>query len=206
MLSRRPFLLLLILVAAACTKTDVTPSPVISSFTPSSGPTNSSVIITGKNFSTTPANNEVRFNGAVGVVTTSNSTSITVKVPDDATTGIITVTVNGQSGLSHDLFTLNPLIGTWVNTGVTANNCVNNTDNGVFPCATDCSTLTFDPTTIVWNYNGQTLSFSYSLTGNRLDISNGLSVFSPTYVISGSHLTLVYPPGECVLTETYKRN
>ncbi len=202
----RRVLPLVICVAVSCTRSDITPAPVVTSFTPGSGPSQSSVVITGMHFSGTAANNDVRFNGAPGKVTTSTTTSITVKVPDEATTGIITVTVNGQSGLSSATFTVNPLIGTWLSTGVTANNCVNDTDNGVFPCSLDCPTLTFGPSTIVWSYNGTSQSFGYILTGNRLDITNGLSIFSPTYVISGSHLTLVYPPAECVLTETYKRN
>ncbi len=206
MFSRNRMLLLAMVLAVSCSKSDVAPVPVITEFSPSSGPTQSSVLITGHNFSATANQNEVRFNGALGSVTTSTSTSITVKVPDNATTGIISVTIAGQSGLSSNPFTINPLIGAWLSTGVTANNCVNDTDNGVFPCTMDCPTLTFGPKDIIWSLNGTSFNFTYTLTGTRLDISNGLSTFSPTYVISGSHLTLVYPPGECVLTETYIRN
>jgi len=206
MFSQRRFLLLAMALAVSCSKSDVAPVPVITGFSPTTGPTQSSVLITGHNFSSTPNQNEVRFNGALGNVTTSTNTSITVKVPDNATTGIISVTISGQSGLSTDPFTINPLIGAWLSTGVTANNCINDTENGVYPCTTDCPTLTFGPKDIIWNLNGSIFNFTYTLTGTRLDISNGLSVFSPTYVISGSHLTLVYPPADCVLTETYVRN
>ena len=199
-------LFLALALFASCSKSDVAPVPVITGFSPSSGPLQSSVLITGHNFSSTASQNEVRFNGALGTVTTSTNTSITVKVPDNATTGIISVTIGGQSGVSADPFTINPLIGAWLSTGVTANNCVNDTENGAFPCTLDCPTLTFGPKDIIYNINGTSFSFTYTLTGTRLDISNGLSTFSPTYVISGSHLTLVYPPAECTLTETYVRN
>lgn len=68
--------------------------PTITSFTPTSGPVGSSVIITGTNFDTTPTNNAVTFNGTVAVVTGSTTTNITTTVPAGATTGKISVTVN----------------------------------------------------------------------------------------------------------------
>ncbi|MEE4116078.1 MAG: IPT/TIG domain-containing protein [Marinilabiliaceae bacterium] len=54
------------------------------------------VTITGTNFSATPADNTVSFNGTTATVTASTETSITTTVPDGATTGEITVSVNGK--------------------------------------------------------------------------------------------------------------
>jgi gliding motility-associated-like protein len=72
----------------------ILPPPTVTSFTPTSGPVGSSVIITGTNFDTTQTNNAVTFNGTVAVVTGSTATSITTTVPTGATTGKISVTVN----------------------------------------------------------------------------------------------------------------
>jgi hypothetical protein len=82
------------------------PGPTITSFTPSSGPIATTVTITGTNFSTTPANNTVQFNGVTATPTTSTSTSITTTVPSGATTGKITVTVAGNMATSATDFTV----------------------------------------------------------------------------------------------------
>jgi gliding motility-associated-like protein len=80
--------------------------PVITNFTPTSGAVGTSVIINGANFSTTPANNVVVFNGTAAVVTASTATSITTAVPTGATTGKISVTVAGNSATSASDFTV----------------------------------------------------------------------------------------------------
>jgi gliding motility-associated-like protein len=80
--------------------------PVITNFTPTSGAVGTSVIINGANFSTTPANNIVAFNGTTAVVTASTATSITTSVPTGATTGKISVTVAGNSATSASDFTV----------------------------------------------------------------------------------------------------
>lgn len=80
--------------------------PTISSFNPSSGLVGSTVVITGTNFSTVPANNTVRFNGTPATVTASTSTSITVTVPIGATTGLISVVVGGLTANSGTSFTV----------------------------------------------------------------------------------------------------
>jgi len=80
--------------------------PTIASFTPTSGPIGTIVTITGTNFSTTPANNTVAFNGTTAVVTATTTTSITTTVPLGATTGTITVTVAGNTATSATNFTV----------------------------------------------------------------------------------------------------
>ncbi|MFM8741671.1 MAG: IPT/TIG domain-containing protein, partial [Cytophagales bacterium] len=69
----------------------------ITSFAPASGTVGTSVTITGTNFSTTPANNVVKFNGVTATVTASTATSITATVPTGATSGTISVTVAGTA-------------------------------------------------------------------------------------------------------------
>lgn len=83
-----------------------TPAPTIISFTPTSGAVGTTVTITGTNFSTTPASNIVQFNGVAAVVSASTATSITVVVPAGATSGKISVTVNGMTATSTNDFTV----------------------------------------------------------------------------------------------------
>lgn len=80
--------------------------PTIINFTPASGSIGTTVTITGTNFSMTPADNTVQFNGATATVSASTATSITVTVPSGATTGKITVTVGGKTATSATNFTV----------------------------------------------------------------------------------------------------
>ncbi|MBL7865248.1 MAG: VCBS repeat-containing protein, partial [Cyclobacteriaceae bacterium] len=78
--------------------------PTITSFTPSSGTIGSFVQISGTNFSANQLNNTVKFNGIPAKVMFSTSTSLTVVVPNDATTGTISVTVSGDVATSASSF------------------------------------------------------------------------------------------------------
>jgi photosystem II stability/assembly factor-like uncharacterized protein len=80
--------------------------PTIATFSPSSGVVGTTVTISGTNFSTTPASNVVRFNGVNATVTAASATSITTAVPANATTGKVTVTVDGQTATSASNFTV----------------------------------------------------------------------------------------------------
>lgn len=82
--------------------------PSISSFTPSSAERGRNVTISGTNFSTTPAENQVAFNGVAATVSSSTASSITTVVPSTATSGTISVTVNGETDTSSTSFTVNP--------------------------------------------------------------------------------------------------
>ena len=79
--------------------------PVISSFTPLSGPVGTSVTITGTNLGSASS---VRFNGTAQTSFTSNSaTQIVLAVPAGATTGTLTVTTaGGTSAASSQTFTV----------------------------------------------------------------------------------------------------
>lgn len=71
--------------------------PTITSIDPITGKIGSTVTITGTDFSTTPMENEVRFNGTQATVTESTATTITTTVPAGATTGNVTVTRDEES-------------------------------------------------------------------------------------------------------------
>ncbi len=75
--------------------------PLISSFSPPSGPVGTSVTIFGDNFGGTQA---VRFNGVNATFTVNSSTQITATVPVGATTGPITVTTPAGTATSQTPF------------------------------------------------------------------------------------------------------
>uniref|UniRef100_A0A831XFT7 Transcription factor n=1 Tax=Geobacter metallireducens TaxID=28232 RepID=A0A831XFT7_GEOME len=73
--------------------------PAINGFTPAGGSTGNTVYIDGLNFSATPANNVVTFNGTNGrvaaTVTAATATRLTVTVPAGVSDGSIQVTTDG---------------------------------------------------------------------------------------------------------------
>ncbi len=73
--------------------------PVISSFSPASGPVGTTVTINGNNFNTTPANNIVYFGAVRATVTSASATQLKVTVPAGATFVPFTV-INSVTNLS----------------------------------------------------------------------------------------------------------
>lgn len=78
-------------------------APVITSFSPTSGATNSSITISGSNFNTTAAHNHVFFGTVKATVTAATSSSLTVTVPDGISYQPISVlnTSNKLTGSSN---------------------------------------------------------------------------------------------------------
>jgi IPT/TIG domain len=90
---------------ASGTDFDVTAAvcPTITSFTPTSGPVGTSVVITGTNFTGATA---VTFNNVTATFTVNSATQITATVPTTATTGLIRVTTSGGTTSSLTNFTI----------------------------------------------------------------------------------------------------
>lgn len=81
----------------ATSSTSFTAAPRITSFTPTSGPVGTRVIINGANFTGATF---VMFNGAPANYTFNSSTRITATVPANATTGKVSVTTPAGTGTS----------------------------------------------------------------------------------------------------------
>ena len=79
------------------------PLPVISSFSPTSGPVGTSVTITGTDLD---AATSVSFNGTAATILTNTATSITAAVPAGASTGPISVTTSYGTDSSTGDFTV----------------------------------------------------------------------------------------------------
>lgn len=78
----------------------------VSSFTPVSGSIGTEVAITGTGFSTTVADNIVKFNGVTATVSSATATELRVTVLQGTTTGKVTVEVNGQTASSTNDFSI----------------------------------------------------------------------------------------------------
>ncbi|MEX6691179.1 FG-GAP-like repeat-containing protein [Danxiaibacter flavus] len=78
----------------------VTAQPVITSFTPLSGFSGSTVTIRGNNFSSSPSGNIVHIGGVRAVVLTASSTVLTVRVPKGITYKPISINTNGKTAYS----------------------------------------------------------------------------------------------------------
>jgi len=87
--------------AVSATNFVVTFTPSISSFTPTTGPVGTPVVITGNNFNGTT---DVKFNGVSAIFTTNSNTQVSTSVPSGATTGQIIMTNAAGSGHSIDDF------------------------------------------------------------------------------------------------------
>jgi hypothetical protein len=82
-------------------------APTITSFTPTSGPVGTSVVITGTNFSGTGVTGtSVTFNNVAATSVVNSATQITATVPSTATTGKIKVTTSCGSVTSTTDFTV----------------------------------------------------------------------------------------------------
>lgn len=82
--------------------------PTIANFSPQSAKASNIVTITGTNFDAIRTNNTVKFNGEVAIINSASNTELQVYVPNLATTGKITLEVNGFSQTTTTDFTIIP--------------------------------------------------------------------------------------------------
>jgi uncharacterized repeat protein (TIGR01451 family) len=88
---------------------NVVATPLLSGFSPAQGQLGATITLTGKNFAISPANNQVRFNGVLTTIIRAEANSLTVRVPNGAITGRISVqTADGTSQSSHDFLVFQP--------------------------------------------------------------------------------------------------
>lgn len=85
-----------LLVFAACKKSaDSGPAPITDPLNMAAAKPGDTIVIKGQNFNTVPGNNTVKFNGVQAIVVSATTTELTVVIPANATSGAVTVTVNG---------------------------------------------------------------------------------------------------------------
>lgn len=170
---RLAILIVLCLAVGSCKKDDGGPSPTISDFSPSDGSPGDLVVINGTNFNSDPAKDIVTFGGVSAEVTNASATQITAKVPQQAHTGTITVSVNGKSTSSSNRF---GILGSIAITSVSA-------PSGV---AGDIITI-----------NGS--GFSSDKTRNIVTINGTIAEVTSA---SPTQLTIIVPPNAAVGVST----
>jgi len=100
-----------VFLLSACSKKDSpTPThpstaPTISTLSVTQGSYNTSVVISGTNFSSTVADDKVFFNGKAATVTAATATQLTATVPLGAGTGNVTVSVKDGAVVTGPVFT-----------------------------------------------------------------------------------------------------
>lgn len=80
--------------------------PIITNFSPNNGKAGDTVTLTGANFSPTLSGNIVKINGIPVPVIAAAATQLIINIPVDATSGAITVTVNGNRVTTSSDFTV----------------------------------------------------------------------------------------------------
>ena len=132
-------------------------APVITSFSPVSGPIGTTVTITGSNFNPIAANNVVYFGSVKATVSAATATSLTVTAPIGANYESLTATnlwngLSGQSRLSFDVT-------------FTPNNGFNVTANDFDPVANIVSSVSPSPFLSMADFDGD----------GKIDIANAAS-------------------------------
>jgi hypothetical protein len=139
--------------AGLITSTNFRMLPTISSFSPTSGPGGTTVIITGANLNEKSPHADVAFNG---VIATSygafSANTITSTVPAGATSGPITVTTTNGSMTSSQIFYLPPAITSFTPTNSAPGTRVTITGSNF----TNASSVTFNGVAASFNVTNNT--------------------------------------------------
>ena len=95
----------------SCKKTENTPTPTISGFSPLEAQHGTEITITGENFSASLSGNSVKFNDVAAVVISAKTTELKVVVPKNLDcTGHISVTVADKTAVSEVFFNYLPVV------------------------------------------------------------------------------------------------
>src|SRR3954452_18420151 len=167
------------------------PAPTITGFTPASGNSGTSVVITGTDFTAVSA---VKFNGTSATFTGDSSTQISAIVPASATTGAISVVTGGGTGTSGSNFTvlttahwINSSGGNWNTAGNWSTGSVPTASNDVVIDAAGTYTVNLDVTPAFY-----TLTVGGGATGTQtleLGVSHDVTFTNPGTVTSTGALT-----------------
>jgi hypothetical protein len=164
------------------------PPPTITSLTPNTGPTGTSVVIAGTNFGTAQNTSTVKFNGVPASVTSWSPTSITATVPPTAMTGPVIVTVNGVASNSNTFTVTTPSNGGYIGSlNLLLIPAEDANGNGVI--------WTLDPTNFndpasmsFYNWKVEDVIAGRVPTINRVIISyRDLGVANPNFTLSGTN-------------------
>jgi hypothetical protein len=178
----------------------VGPVPTITNFTPQTDTIGARITISGTNFSSTPQNDTVKFNGVVAQVISASWSQLTVIVPTNALSGKISVTVGSQTATSSASFTLlTPTIGSFTPQTDTVGAQITITGSN-FSSTPGLDTVRFNgqPATVVSATPGQLIVLvpDYAIIGNITVTVGAQTVTAPgVFTITGVS-TLAGGPGD----------
>jgi hypothetical protein len=161
--------------------------PTITAFTPASGVSGTTVVLTGTNFSTTPASNIVYFGAAKATVTASTATSCTVTVPPGTTYERITLSVGIRTGYSTKPFIL-------------TSNCPYDITTSAFDTTSQSTGTGSNPYYAVlgdFDQDGKSdLAFAFAATSNDVAFyRNTSTVGNPSFVLAQTRAAGTNPRG-----------
>jgi hypothetical protein len=168
-------------------------APIIDSIDPTSGQVGTTVTIKGSNFSDSPSDNTVTFNGAEATVLTATTVTLQVAVPPDATTGPVNVEVDGVTAIGP-VFTVvssDPII-TSINptSGKPGDNVTINGQN--FGATVAANAVTFnDVVAFVTSASPTTLVVIVPVgatTGPVKVVVNGITATGPQFVVESTQV------------------
>ena len=198
-------------------------APAIAALTPSTGPVNGSVVISGSNFGSAQYQSTVQFNGNLATVTSWSDSQITALVPPGTETGPAWVTIAGVNAPSQT-FTINTsaqitdslgrsssytsvmLGGSWLGSDSQGSGCSSCTVRGTIH-------NDYNPVGNLLATTDELLhktDFTYDANGNVASQTAHLDANTPvatsyTYNSFGEPLTVTDPLGN-VTTNTYDAN
>jgi RHS repeat-associated protein len=165
--------------------------PVITSLAPPSGPPNGVVVINGTGFG--PYQGSVQFNGVVAHTGLWNDTTLSVGVPANATTGPVTVTVNGFSSPGVTFTVIEALAITGISTSSGPVNSLVTISGAGFGATQSDSIVTFDsvPATVTsWSDTGIVATVPPGAATGPVTVNvAGTTVLGPVFQVTMS-LTL----------------
>jgi YD repeat-containing protein len=164
-------------------------TPGITSITPATGSTGTSVTINGSSFGSSQGTSTVTFNGLSANPTSWSAASIVVPVPASATTGPVVVTVGGVSSNSYT-FTTIPTISSISPTSAGANAYLTLTGTA-FGSAIGSSTVTFNGTSAnpnSWSNTKIVVPVPSNATNGPVVVTvGGQASNGATFTLSNSH-------------------
>ncbi len=168
--------------------------------TPVSGLVGIDVEIQGFGFSATPTTNQVAFNGTPAIVVSATTESIIATVPDNATTGPVTVTnTNGAATSPQEFTVLVPPIIVGVDPGLVAQGVTTRMDILGFNLA-DATAVTFAQgglsATILAGATSQGLPINLSVASTVPADAYTFSVTTPAGVAQSGTTTVTVTPAQ----------
>ena len=180
--------------------------PTISALSPTSGPSGTSVTVSGSNFGSTQGSSTVTFNGTAATPTSWSATSIAVPVPSAASSGNVAVTVSGVASNGTNFTVTSPSISSLSPSSGPAGTSVTISGSN-FGSTQGSSTVTFNGTAATptsWSAtsivvpvpsgaatgNVVVTTGTYSSNGVSFTVAPSLASLSPTSGLAGTQVTI----------------